>query len=147
AAIAWSGGNPNPSYTDGYASTAASWTNPDSEPSSSQPVRAIRDRADARPTASVTASVPHPSGPARTRATSGRSAATWSKARTNPGRSLRGSAVPTASTYRAVPGGRCRPAAPGTGAGNGGTPEWTARTRSGSAPKASTTSAATKAEG
>ena len=71
----------------------------------SQPVRTIRSPAPAtrrRPTSS--ASSPHPGGPARTRATSGWRSATAPKARTSPGRSLRGSAVPTARQKRSDAG-------------------------------------------
>ena len=101
------------------------------------------------PTAS--ASSPHPGGPARTSATSAWRPATASKARTRPGRSLRGSAVPTARQKRPMPGGRKPPQRRRgirrrPGAGRSGMPGWTTRTRDGSASNASTTSPATKAE-
>ena len=101
-----------------------------------------------RPTSSACS--PHPGGPARTRATSGWRSATAPKARTSPGRSFRGSAVPIARQKRSMPGGRNRrstaAASASAGTGRSGMPGLTTRTREGSASNASTTSRATKAE-
>ena len=67
-------------------------------------------------------------------------------AATRPGRSLRGSAVPTLSRYgrpRSTEAGIIE----GSGAGSAGTPEWIATTCSRGAPKCSLTSAATLRDG
>ena len=143
-------GSRTPRTATGRPSTAAPRMSAARSRCSSQPVRTIRPRAGDDAMAAASSSSPQPGGPASTRATSACRWATAPNARTSPGRSLRGSAVPTARQRRAVPAGR-HAAEGGLGVrsatgGSSGTPGLTTRTRAGSAAKASITSCATKAE-